>query len=131
MNLAWSQSWLDEFTNVDAMMDFYNETVDFEDLTLGLVFTHRDEVRTFFATFGLPGAGRHSFTAHRYIGTENEGTIDWTWHADHEGDFMGHPAAGKHTEIRGVSVMTFSGGKIRSQFDLWDSGAGYKQLGVA
>ena len=128
MNLQWSQAFLNEFTNVDAMMNYYNELVDFEDSTLGLSFANREEVRTFFAGFSVPGAGKHSFTTHRYIGNENEGTIDWTWYADHDADFLGHPAGGKHTEIRGVSVLTFKNGKIASQLDLWDSGSAYKQI---
>jgi predicted ester cyclase len=48
--------------------------------------------------------------------------------AKHEADFMGFPAAGKQTEVKGVSILTFADGKITSQRDYWDSGTVLAQL---
>lgn len=130
MNMEWARTWLGNFTRLDEMMKFYRDDVQFEDVTLELNCRSSAEVRAFFASFGEPNAGKHSFIANRYVGTAEGGAVEWTWVSDHERDFLGHPAAGKHTEVHGVSLLTFVNGKIATQLDLWDSGAAYKQLGV-
>lgn len=131
MNLPWVQHWLDLFNDVPEMMKFYQPDVHFEDPTWGLDFVGVEKVDAFFAAFSKPGAGHHTFTAHRYIGDEKAGALDWTWYADFEGDFLGYPAAGKHIEMPGVTLFTFKDDLIQTQLDLWDTGPAYRALGVA
>jgi predicted ester cyclase len=41
---------------------------------------------------------------------------------------MGVPAKGKQTTVKGVSILTFTNGKIASQHDYWDANTVLQQL---
>lgn len=130
MNFDWAQRWLTSFGDLDQMMGMYDDNVQFEDIIFGEKARNKAELRHFFDAFSDPQAGRHSFRADSYSGGSTGGAVEWTWFADHITDFLGVPAQGKHTETRGVSVLTFEDGKIIAQHDLWDAAAIYRQLGV-
>lgn len=130
MNLAWAKEWLGSFTaaGMEKALSMYAEDVQFEDAT----FAHRcngiTELRKFFGGFTAPGAGEHVFTVTSYAGNESGGAVEWTWRAKHAGDFLGVPATGKETTVKGVSVLTFKNGKIASQHDYWDANSVIQQL---
>lgn len=130
MNFDWAQRWLGSFGNLDQMMEMYADNVQFEDIIFGEKARSKAELRHFFDAFSAPTAGHHSFRADSYTGSSQGGAVEWTWFADHAGDFLGVSAAGKHTETRGVSVLTFENGLVVAQHDLWDAAAVYRQLGV-
>ena len=130
MNLDWAKMWLGNFGNLDQMMEVYADDVQFEDIIFGEKARNKAELRHFFDGFSDPKSGKHSFRADSYNGGADGGAVEWTWFADHVADFLGVPAAGKHTETRGVSVLTFKAGKVIAQHDLWDAASIYKQLGA-
>lgn len=130
MNLDWAKQWLGSFGDLDRMMAMYADEVKFEDIIFGKKAANKAELRHFFDAFSNPKAGKHSFRADGYCGGKEGGAVEWTWFADHVADFLGVPAAGKHTETRGVSVLSFKDGKVVAQHDLWDAAAIYKQLGA-
>lgn len=131
MNLTWAKSWMDGLNSkegVERTLAMYADEVEFEDLTLGHKANGKAELRNFFGGLFAPGAGKNVFTVTAFSGGADGGAAEWTWRAKHEADFMGTPAAGKQTEARGVSILTFREGKIKSQHDYWDSGAVLHQL---
>lgn len=130
MNLTWAQNWLDLFNDVDEMMKLYQPDVKFDDPTWGVSFDSVEGVRTFFSGFSAPDAGHHTFKAHRWVGNEDGGALDWIWSADFEGDFLGYPAAGRHLELPGMTIFSFRDGKISYQQDVWDSGRAYREFGI-
>jgi steroid delta-isomerase-like uncharacterized protein len=131
MNLAWAKEWFSIFASasgIDKMGNYYNEDVQFEDV----VFAHKENglanLRKFFAGFSSPNAGENVFTVTAYSGGSEGGAVEWTWQAKHAADFMGVPAKGKQTMVKGVSVVTFRNGKIASQHDYWDANTVIQQL---
>ncbi len=133
MNLDWARQWFDAFNKghgIEQMLDMYAEEVEFEDIIFGEKFRGKSKLREFFGTLADPAAGKHSFTVESYTGGPEAGAVEWTWHSEHAGPFLGVPAAGKETTTHGVSILTFEGGKIATQHDYWDAAAVLKQLGA-
>jgi steroid delta-isomerase-like uncharacterized protein len=131
MNLTWAKEWFNTFsspTGTEKLGTYYADDVQFEDV----IFAHKcnglAELRKFFSAFGSPEAGEHAFTVTAYAGGSDGGAVEWTWQAKHGGDFLGVPAKGKQTNVKGVSILTFKNGKIASQHDYWDANAALQQL---
>jgi len=132
MNLAWAKEWVSCFNagGMERLFAMYAEDVQFEDITFAHKCNGLGELKKFFGALASPEAGENVFTANAYVGDTNGGTIEWTWQAKHTGDFLGIPAKGKQTNVRGVSVMTFRSGKIASQHDYWDANTAIQQLKI-
>jgi steroid delta-isomerase-like uncharacterized protein len=60
----------------------------------------------------------------------NKVTVEWTVSGTHQEEYMGVTATGKKAEFSGVSVVTFSGGKIVKTSVVFDSLNLWRQLGV-
>ncbi len=136
MNLAWEQNWLEQFDDdIERLMQNYTETFEYEDMNLGVrIDNDKPKLRRLFKTFENkdPDASRHVFNAVRYHGDERGGTLEWTWEIRHETDFLGLPATGKTTMVRGLTIHAFDGdGKIVVERSLWDTAALMRQLGLA
>ena len=130
MNLAWAKDWLGCFNagGLEKLFSLYAEDVQFEDITFSHKCNGLGELKKFFGSMADPNSGENVFTANAYVGDANGGTIEWTWQAKHAGDFLGIPAKGKQTTVRGVSVLTFRSGKVASQHDYWDANTAIQQL---
>ena len=130
MNLTWAKEWVGCFnaSGLEKLFAMYADDVQFEDITFAHKCNGLDEVKKFFGGMANPANGENIFTANAYVGDANGGTIEWTWQAKHAGDFLGIPAKGKQTSVRGVSVLTFRSGKVASQHDYWDANTAIQQL---
>src|SRR3546814_2210813 len=73
---------------------------------------------------------KHYFNAARYHGDETGGCLEWTWEIHHRSDFLGLPADGKTTLVRGMTIHAFRDGKIILERSLWDTAALMRQLGL-
>lgn len=109
-------------------MALYAEDVQFEDVTFAHKITGRAELEKFFAGYFERRTGEHVFSATEYTRGADPGAVEWIWRAKHAGDFLGVPAAGRTTEARGVSVLSFRGGKFVSRRNYWDSGTVLRQV---
>jgi len=132
MNLAWAKEWMANFngSGLEKTMAMYADDVQFEDCTLGHKENSRAALTKFFGGFFTPDMGEHDFVVTGYTGNADAGAAEWTWRSKHGAEFMGIPAAGKSTETRGVSILTFRKGLVASQHDYWDMGAILRQLGA-
>lgn len=134
MNLEWEQNWLQQFNNnLEALMANYPQEFEYEDLNLGIrIDNDREALRQLFKTFENtdPNASEHYFNASRYHGDENGGCLEWTWEIHHKSDFMGLPATGKTTLVRGMTIHKFREGKIILERSLWDTASLLRQLGL-
>ena len=133
MNLDWEQRWLQQFNNdLDVLMANYTETFEYEDMNLGVrIDNDKPKLRALFKVFENkdPNASEHYFNAERYHGDENGGALEWTWEVRHKTDFLGMPAAGKTTNVRGITIHAFREGKIVLERSLWDTAELMRQLG--
>jgi steroid delta-isomerase-like uncharacterized protein len=135
MNLEWESHWLRQFNNdLEALMENYTDVFEYEDMNLGVkIDNDKSRLRQLFKTFenADPDASEHYFEATRYHGDARAGTLEWTWEIRHKADFLGLPAAGKTTIVRGLTIHTFDqNGKIIVERSLWDTAALMRQLGL-
>ena len=135
MNLEWEQNWLEQFDNdLEALMENYTDNFEYEDMNLGVkIDNDKPKLRQLFKTFenADPNASKHYFKATRYHGDACGGTLEWTWKIHHKADFLGLPAVGKTTMVRGLTIHAFNeNGKIIVERSLWDTAALMRQLGL-
>lgn len=109
-------------------MEMYADDVSFEDFALDQRVDGKSPARDFFAAFMNPAERKNTFTLVDYSGDDRGGAVEWIWKAEHQAEFMGLPARGKDTVVRGVSVVTFRNGKVATQHDYWDARAVTLQL---
>ena len=57
-------------------------------------------------------------------------TVQWTFSATHQGEFLGVAATGKKVTNSGISILTFAKGKIVDDYATWDDLHIWRQLGV-
>ena len=133
MNLEWERNWLAQFDNdLDSLMENYTDVMEYEDINLGVkIDDDKPRLRRLFETFENkePDASKHVFEAVRYHGDEHGGTLEWTWTIDHKGDFLGMPAKGHTTKVKGMTIHAFQSGKIVLERSLWDTAELMRQLG--
>jgi steroid delta-isomerase-like uncharacterized protein len=125
VNTAWAAEWLHRFSATDptALMEMYADGVSFEDFALDRRVDGKLPARDFFAAFMNPAERKNTFTLVDYSGDDRGGAVEWIWKAEHQAEFIGLPARGKDTIVRGVSVVTFRNGKVATQHDYWDARA--------
>ena len=134
MNLEWEQRWLEQFNGQpEALMRNYTDRFEYEDMNLGVkIDNDKPRLTRLFKTFenSDPAASKHYFNAARYHGDERGGALEWTWEIQHNGDFLGMPAKGKTTKVRGITIHAFDeDGKIILERSLWDTAELMRQLG--
>jgi steroid delta-isomerase-like uncharacterized protein len=131
MNIAWAKEWADNFANIEKLIDMYAADAQFEDVIIAHKESGKADIKKFFAAAGNPAYADNTFTAVGYTGNADGGVVEWIWQAKHAaGKILGVPAKGKETNARGVSVLTFTNGKIVTQRDYWDAAAVLRQLGA-
>lgn len=135
MNFAWAQMWITTFAeSADKVVDLYADPFSFEDLLLGQRITDKAELLRAFKVFentDPPGpAGTNIFSVLRYTGDGQHGVIEWEWRGRHGSDFLGIPAAGKETVVRGMTFHTYENGKIVREATFWDAVSALQQLGA-
>ena len=130
MNLAWAKEWMGSFNaaGLEKALGMYTDDAQFEDVTFAQKTNGKAELRKGFVAFLDPAAGENVFTVTAYSGNPDGGAVEWTWQAKHAGDFLGVPAKGKQTTVKGVSILAFKSGKISSQHDYWDANTVLQQL---
>tara|TARA_B100000949_G_scaffold228520_1_gene236192 strand:- start:1877 stop:2302 length:426 start_codon:yes stop_codon:yes gene_type:complete len=134
MNLEYCQYWISLFAKKpDELITLYDPEFLFEDINFGVrieddltalkefqeAFVNEDETHSY-----------NKFNVWDYVGDETLGSFQWHWDAKHAGDFLGVPAAGKLTHVRGVTVMGWRDGKITLERSIWDAAAALQQLGA-
>lgn len=135
MNFAWAHMWIKAFAeSADKVVELYADPFLFEDLLLGQQITDKEELRCAFKVFentDPPGpAGTNVFDVLRYTGDTQHGVIEWIWRGHHIGEFLGVPAAGKETVVRGMTFHTYEHGKIVREATFWDAVTALQQLGA-
>ncbi len=117
--------------DVGTILSYFTDDCVYEDATLGVVNHNKQEFKAFleqdfraFPDFVQKELLR--FTSGDYA------CLEWSMTGTHLGDYPGMPVTGKtFADVRGVSVMELSEGKIRRTTDFWDVTSFLRQLGLA
>ena len=128
----WAKGWLVDFTPAGiqkTLETMYADKVDFEDVVVPHKASTAKGIGEFFGPFAS-GNTKHRFVVTKYAGDEKSGAMEWTWYADHVDDFLGVPAKGKKTEVRGISYLRLENGRIVEERDYWDLATLLRQLGA-
>ena len=129
-NSSIADRWLDAWNarETDRILACLTDDGIYEDVPLGVVNRTPSEARQFIAAAwgAFPDLRFETTTA---VVTGAHGVIEWTMLGTHAGDFPGMPATGRTFAVRGVSVLTLSGEKIRRVSDYWDFATVLRQLG--
>jgi steroid delta-isomerase-like uncharacterized protein len=70
------------------------------------------------------------FEMERPVVQGNEAIVTWTAHGTHNGELMHIPATGRRVSVRGVSVLTIEGGKVRRGEYIWDVAGMLRSIGL-
>jgi steroid delta-isomerase-like uncharacterized protein len=124
----WARYWTAH--DWEHLLPLFTDDVVYEDVTMGAVNHGKTELRgfgeAFFAAF--PDV---TFELTTRFGNASLGGAEWVMRGTHGGDLPGMPATSKRVEVRGASVMEFSGKQIRRCSDYWDMATMRTQLGFA
>ena len=60
----------------------------------------------------------------------NRATLIWTMCGTHLGTFMRIPPTGRRVEVRGVSILTITDGKVQHSLNIWDTAGLLRGLGL-
>lgn len=135
MNFAWAHNWIKSFAeSADKAVEWYADVFLFEDLLLGQRISDKEELRRAFKIFentNPPGpAGTNVFDILSYSGDARQGVIEWIWRGKHVGEFLGVPAAGKETSVRGLTFHLYENGKVVRELTFWDAATALRQIGA-
>jgi len=113
--------------DVGRCMSLYTDDIVFQDFSLGDSIKGKKGLEEAFRDFvGMD----YRFELAEWSGGGDCLVVEWNWKVKHSGEFLGVNAAGKETEVRGVSALKLQGGKIAQQHDYWDGAAVLRQLGA-
>ena len=113
--------------DVDRCMNLYSDDIVFQDFSFGDPIEGKKALEK--AVRGFVGKA-YTFELIEWFGGGDCLVVEWNWKANHTGVFVGVNAAGKRTEVRGVSVLKLKGGRIALQHDYWDGATVLRQLGA-
>lgn len=132
MDMEWARRWLSLFKadSLDQMMEFYADSFEHRDVTVGHRSTNKQDLRAFYAAFMKEGSD-NQFVPTACVGTADAGAVEWTWRVRHRGRAFGINVEGKETFLSGTSVIETRGGLIVRQYDYWDLATMLRQLGVS
>jgi steroid delta-isomerase-like uncharacterized protein len=124
---CWAAFW--SAHDIERLLALFTESVLYEDVTMGAVNRGVAELRAFVEVvfFGFPDV---TFELRSSFANGTGGGAEWVMRGTHEGDLPGLPATGKCMDVRGASIVEFSGNKIGRCSDYWDMATLLNQLGL-
>jgi steroid delta-isomerase-like uncharacterized protein len=70
------------------------------------------------------------FTPEATLGQGDQVALFWTARGTHRGKIMNIPPTGRSIQVRGVSLFTLEGGKIRRAIIIWDVAGLLRAIGL-
>jgi steroid delta-isomerase-like uncharacterized protein len=124
--LAWSSG------DVERLLPLFTDSIDYEDVPFGAASQGKDSLRGIAAGTFAAFADMKFELKSRFVAADGKsGTIEWIWRGRQTQDFPGLPATNKPFEIRGTTIVEFTGAKISRNSDYWDLATYMKQVGIA
>ena len=114
--------------DMNRLLALFTQDLIYEDVTLGVVNRTPAELRAFGEEFvsGFPDV---TFELKSAFANGTSGGSEWIMKGTHTGDLPRMPKTGKRVEVRGASILEFTGDKIKRCSDYWDMATFLKQLG--
>jgi steroid delta-isomerase-like uncharacterized protein len=116
--LGWADAWSSH--DKERLLALYTDDCVYEDLPLHLV-SHGKEGLVGFAEFTLAAAEGFAIELKHYVVGGNRGAAEWIMSGTLRQPMAGPLQVGAPFAIRGASIITFDGTKIKHQTDFWDS----------
>jgi steroid delta-isomerase-like uncharacterized protein len=113
-----------------AVGEFMDDTVDFEDVTMGVALKGRPQVEAFVAQLGETFSSDYHFTLVTELLTESFVGAEWIISWTHDPSSPDLAATGKPFTIRGATIARLQDGKITYNRDYWDMASFLAQVGA-
>jgi steroid delta-isomerase-like uncharacterized protein len=115
--------------DLDRVTDLY--AADYEEDDVGQSAPQRgsDSVRRIMAYY-LRAFPDVRVTLEDAIYAGDRIALAWTFRGTHQGHFMNIPPTGRAVAIRGASLITVEGGKIKRAFRMWDMAGLLRSVGL-
>jgi steroid delta-isomerase-like uncharacterized protein len=123
--VAWSSG------DAERLLPLFTESVEYEDVPFGAASHGRDALRDIATGTFAAFADLKFELKSRFVAADGKsGVIEWIWRGRQTQDFPGLPATNQPFEVRGTTVVEFTGGKISRNSDYWDLATYMKQVGL-
>ena len=133
MGTEWVTQYLDAWSTRDGqrVAEWMTDDCVYEDVTLGEAHTGRGEIAKFVDRMSTEFSDDFTFDLAAALSTDDHYWGEWVLKGTHNGAAGPFPPTGKAFLIRGVSVGTREGGKIKANRDYWDLAGFLAQIGLA
>ncbi|HZQ56966.1 MAG TPA: ester cyclase [Acidimicrobiales bacterium] len=133
MGTEWVNQYIEAWSTRDSarIVEWMANDCVYEDVTLGETHTGRDQIATFIDRMTTEFSDDFTFDLAGAASTDSHYWAEWVLTGTHNGSAGAVPPTGKTFAIRGVSVGTREGGKIKANRDYWDMASFLVQVGLA
>ena len=115
--------------DADQLPSFY--TNDYEGVDVAYAAPHAGQqgIRQLFVRWWQAFPDLH-FTSNNVIIQGNCAVLDWTACGTHQGTMMNIPATKRRIEVRGITILTITGGKVQKAVHVWDVAGLLRMIGL-
>jgi len=133
MGTEWVSQYIDAWSARDSsrIVDWMTNDCVYEDVTLGESHAGRDKIAEFIDRMTTEFSDDFTFDLVGAVSTDDHYWAEWVLKGTHNGSAGPFPPTGKAFAIKGVSVGTREGGKIKANRDYWDMTSFLTQIGLA
>jgi steroid delta-isomerase-like uncharacterized protein len=133
MGAEWLKQYIDAWNtrSGERVGEWMAEDCVYEDVTLGESHKGPGDISSWVDSMAADFSDDYSFDLVSAASTEDHYYAEWVLKGTHNGAQGPLPATGKAFAIRGVSVGTRQGGKIKANRDYWDMASFLGQVGLA
>lgn len=113
----------------EIILPFYSKDYVVEDITAGRIREGWDGMRQWTKNVFSAFPNLH-YTLVSEVENDDKLVLHWLAKGNHQGSLMKIPATGKNVFIHGMSVLSFTSGKISRGEVLWDFAGVLRQIGL-
>lgn len=128
---ALTQRIFDTFNTRDAVAAaaLFGPTAVLEDVALARPVVGVEQIAAVYARHFAAIPDAH-VRLERMIAEGDTVVAEWTSSGTHRGPLMGIPASGRHVEVKGISIIRFSGDVPVADTRVWDLAGLLRQIGL-
>lgn len=106
-------------------------TADYEGIDVAYAQPHAGQqgIRQLFIRWWQAFPDLH-FTSNSIIVQGNRAVLDWTAQGTHQGTMMNIPPTRRHIQVRGITILTISEGKVQKAVHVWDVAGLLRMIGL-
>jgi steroid delta-isomerase-like uncharacterized protein len=130
-NVRLIETWVSLMNAQDfgTIRRLYTAAAVVEDVAMGTKCSGHEEIERFYREI-IEGFPDYHVTIHGAVADVDRGGVEFNFSGTHRGAAWGLPPTYKAMDIRGATMMQFSGDRIAIQHDYWSLPQFYEQLGL-